>query len=71
MNTCNKTNASEKNSDSSSSGDRPTSPEPKIITGWEHSVYAHRNTDRYAYMGKDDNGEPEWVDWGSKNSRKQ
>ncbi|CAN0343862.1 unnamed protein product, partial [Scytosiphon promiscuus] len=37
------------------------------ISGWEHSVYAHRNVDRYAYLGKDEStGEPEWIDWGSK-----
>ena len=36
-------------------------PEPKIISGYEHS-YAHKNPERYAYMGKED-GEPNWVDW--------
>lgn len=43
-----------------------TQDNPQIISGWEHSVYAHRNTDRYAYIGKGDGGEPEWVDYGGK-----
>eukprot|EP00752_Nemacystus_decipiens_P005518 g4992.t1 len=44
-----------------------TEDNPQIISGWEHSVYAHRNTDRYAYIGKDDTtGEPEWLDYGGK-----
>eukprot|EP00211_Chloroparvula_japonica_P019840 CAMPEP_0119131740 /NCGR_PEP_ID=MMETSP1310-20130426/10550_1 /TAXON_ID=464262 /ORGANISM="Genus nov. species nov., Strain RCC2339" /LENGTH=65 /DNA_ID=CAMNT_0007122333 /DNA_START=78 /DNA_END=272 /DNA_ORIENTATION=+ len=43
-----------------------TQDNPKIISGWEHSNYAH-NSDRYAYIGKDeDTGEPEWLDYGSK-----
>jgi len=44
-----------------------TQDNPQIISGWEHSLYAHRNVERYAYLGKDETtGEPEWVDWGSK-----
>ena len=44
-----------------------TEDNPQIISGWHHSVYAHRNTDRYAYIGKDDTtGEPEWLDYGGK-----
>lgn len=44
-----------------------TQENPQIISGWEHSVYAHRDTERYAYIGKDDTtGEPEWVDSGGK-----
>jgi len=40
-----------------------------VIKGWEHSHYAHRS-DRYAYIGKDDDDrEPMWVDWGPKSSR--
>jgi hypothetical protein len=40
----------------------PSDYEPKIISGYEHS-YAHRDTERYAYIGKDD-GQPEWIDYG-------
>ena len=42
---------------------------PKMICGWEHSNYAHKDTDRYQYMGKDDSGEPEWLDFGPKHVR--
>lgn len=52
----------------SSSGSSSSAPDAKIISGWEHS-YAHRDPERYAYIGKED-GEPQWVDWGSKSSRK-
>lgn len=45
-----------------------TGDNPQIITGWEHSLYAHKNVDRYAYLGKDDNREPQWLDWGSKSA---
>ena len=38
--------------------------QPTIISGWEHSPYAH-NSDRYAYIGKED-GEPQWIDYGAK-----
>ena len=49
--------------------------EPTVIPGWEHSTYAHPNTDyaadRYSYIGKDeDTGEPSWIDRGPKRSRK-
>jgi len=39
--------------------------EPQVVSGWEHSRYAHANPDRYAYMGKED-GQPTWVDYGGK-----
>ncbi|KNC84428.1 hypothetical protein SARC_03356 [Sphaeroforma arctica JP610] len=47
----------------------PPSPEPQIISGWEHSRYAHRDTERNAYKGKNDGGDPEWLDYGSKSAR--
>jgi hypothetical protein len=52
----------------SNNGQGNSAPEPKIISGWEHS-YAHRNPDRYAYIGKED-GEPQWVDWGKGSQKK-
>jgi len=46
------------NSQKSSSGSKPA-----ILQGWEHSVYAHKLPNRYAYIGKkEDTGEPQWVD---------
>ncbi|KAJ3066791.1 hypothetical protein HDU98_009930, partial [Podochytrium sp. JEL0797] len=49
--------------DNSSSRDTSKMPssaksEPTIIKGWEHATYAHRHTERYGYVGKDDDGEP-------------
>lgn len=48
----------------------PSQDSPQIITGWEHSVYANNGSsysqERYAYIGKDENGEPEWLDYGRK-----
>jgi len=44
--------------------------EPTVVSGWEHSTYAHKS-DRYAYIGKDeDTGEPEWIDYGPKGGRR-
>jgi len=47
--------------------------EPTLIKGWEHSTYAHATTDyaanRYSYIGKDEDGEPMWLDYGAKGSR--
>jgi len=45
-------------------------PEPSVVSGWEHSTYAHKS-DRYSYIGKDeDSGEPEWIDHGPKGGRR-
>lgn len=45
-----------------------TQDNPQIVSGWEHTPYAH-NSDRYAYIGKDDTtGEPEWIDYGGKHA---
>lgn len=59
--------------DQSSSGGSDN--EPTVISGWEHTTYAHPTTDyaadRYSYIGKDeDTGEPSWIDRGPKRSRK-
>lgn len=43
---------------------------PEIVQGWEYHTYA-RNSDRYVYIGKDDStGEPEFIDYGPKSSRR-
>ncbi|KAJ3070837.1 hypothetical protein HDU98_006178 [Podochytrium sp. JEL0797] len=68
----NTSNTSSSQDNISSQGSSETSSsehEPTIISGWEHSTYAHRDTERFAYIGKDDDGEPEWVDYGKKSSR--
>ena len=50
-----------------------SSREPSILSGWEHSIYAHAGTpyanERYSYLGKDEaSGEPQWLDYGPKGS---
>lgn len=37
--------------------------QPSIVTGWEYHEYAQKSN-RYAYIGKDETGEPEFVDYG-------
>lgn len=45
-----------------------TQDNPHIVSGWEYSPFAHRDS-RYAYIGKDEStGAPEFVDWGSKSA---
>ena len=39
--------------------------EPTIVSGYQYHMYA-QNSDRYAYIGKDEDGEPEFIDYGSK-----
>ncbi|CAM9506845.1 unnamed protein product, partial [Hapterophycus canaliculatus] len=40
---------------------------PQIVTGWEHTRYAFHDTERYAYIGKDNaTNEPEFLDYGGK-----
>lgn len=48
-----------------------TAPEPTIVSGWHYHTYAQSSPDRYAYIGKDeDTGEPEFLDYGPKSSRR-
>lgn len=37
--------------------------EPTIVEGWQYHQYGG---DRYAYIGKNDDGVPEFVDYGRK-----
>lgn len=52
-----------------SSSSAPEPPEPQIVSGWQYHQYAQSQPDRYVYIGKDD-GEPEFLDYGPKSSRK-
>jgi hypothetical protein len=53
---------------SSSSG---ASWEPQIVSGYEYHTYSRGSGgDRYVYIGKDDDGTPEFVDYGPKSGRR-
>ena len=56
---------SKSSSSSKQSTWRENESNPDIVTGWEYHTYA-RNDDRYQYIGKDDSGEPEFLDYGRK-----
>ena len=60
-------NTSSGNDSNSSNNTTTSAQEPTVVSGWEHSRYAH-SSDRYAYIGKE-GGEPQWVDWGPKGGR--
>lgn len=48
---------------STQQGNQSAAP-PTIVSGWQYHQYA-RNSDRYVYIGKDeDTGEPEFLDYG-------
>ena len=79
MNSSNsKTNSEKAHGPSSSQGDQnsastassTSSKAPQIVTGFHYAQFAFENTDRYAYIGKDDAGEPEFLDYGPKSARK-
>jgi hypothetical protein len=61
------------NNKGSSGGSKTPSSEPQVITGWHHSTYANNGSkysqERYAYIGKDSGGEPQWLDYGRKGDR--
>lgn len=65
-------NSSTKNygggSSSSSSSSTPAR-EPEIVSGWEYHTYSRGDPDRYAYIGKDEDGQPEFLDYGRKGDR--
>lgn len=42
--------------------------EPTIVSGHEFHTYA-QNSDRYTYIGKGDDGTPEFIDYGPKSGR--
>ena len=43
-------------------------PEPQIVSGWHYHQYSGGDR-RYSYIGKDEDGTPEFVDYGPKSSR--
>lgn len=44
--------------------------EPQIVTGWQYHTYSQGSGgDRYTYIGKDEDGEPEFLDYGPKGGR--
>ena len=44
--------------------------EPQIVTGHQYHMYSQGSGgDRYVYIGKDDDGEPEFLDYGPKGGR--
>ena len=45
-------------------------PEPTIVSGWEYHMYAQKSPDRYVYIGKGDDGEPEFLDYGPKKGKR-
>lgn len=53
----------------STSKDSGTMHQPEIVSGWEYHMYEQRGYGRYAYIGKDESGTPEFVDWGKKSER--
>lgn len=43
--------------------------EPSVVSGWEYHNYSNSSSkggDRYVYIGKDDDGTPEFIDYGPK-----
>ena len=44
---------------------------PKLVTGHEYHMYSRNKSgaERYVYVGKDDNREPEFIDYGPKGCR--
>ena len=54
---------------SSGGGAAPAAPAPQIqiVSGWEYHGYSNGtsgDSSRYAYVGKDDGGTPEFIDYG-------
>mmetsp|Transcript_19711 Transcript_19711/g.48439 ORF Transcript_19711/g.48439 Transcript_19711/m.48439 type:complete len:87 (+) Transcript_19711:135-395(+) len=62
------TSVQDANNDNNNSSARQNASQPTIVTGWEYHNYA-RGSDRYVYIGKDDYGEPEFLDYGPKGGR--
>jgi hypothetical protein len=46
--------------------------EPSLVSGWEYHGYSNSDTqggDRYVYVGKDDDGTPEFLDYGPQSKK--
>jgi hypothetical protein len=68
--------AGSNNSKSSSGGNQAPAPaappprEPTIVTGHQYHMYSQGSGgDRYAYIGKNEDREPEFLDYGPKSGR--
>ena len=61
------TQSSSTTSSSSSGG----SSQPTVVSGHEYHTYSQSSygAERYSYIGKDDNGTPEFIDYGRKGDR--
>jgi len=47
-------------------------PEPTVVSGHQYHTYANDGkygAERYSYIGKDDDGTPEFLDYGPKGGR--
>mmetsp|Transcript_597 Transcript_597/g.652 ORF Transcript_597/g.652 Transcript_597/m.652 type:complete len:93 (+) Transcript_597:195-473(+) len=55
------------NNGSNTSTGYAASSEPAVVSGHEYHRYS--NEGRYAYIGKDDSGTPEFLDYGRKGGR--
>ncbi len=40
--------------------------QPTLVTGWEYHTWSRGQPGRYVYVGKCDNGQPEFLDYGAK-----
>lgn len=60
----NNTKDGKKAPSSSGGNNNPEPPQPPtIVSGWQYHQYA-QSSNRYAYIGKDEDGTPEFIDYG-------
>ncbi|GAX20491.1 hypothetical protein FisN_24Hu259 [Fistulifera solaris] len=59
------------NSSSNTGGNSGGNSYPQVVSGHQYHQYSQGNygSERYSYIGKDDSGTPEFVDYGPKSSR--
>lgn len=59
------------NTSSGGSSGSSSTPEVSIVSGYQYHTYSQGSGgDRYAYIGKDDSGTPEFIDYGPKGGRR-
>jgi hypothetical protein len=67
---CSGNNSGRGGSSNGSGGGGGRYSEPQIVTGHQYHMYSQGSGgDRYVYIGKDDDGEPEFLDYGPKGGR--
>ena len=65
-----KSSSGSNNSGQSGNSSSGTS-EPQVVSGCQYHMYSQGSGgDRYAYIGKDESGEPEFIDYGPKGGRR-